>query len=175
MIITFAMQILVLDVPITQGALGVYLAPLPLTPLGVERLFFFIFLAFALLTTILIFAIENSNFGWALVAIREDEDAAEIVGVRTTEGRQCARRRHCRRPLRAAHHVPRADRNVRAGRRDERHRPPAPTLRAGKTDGEERVASSESVRLTPVTGSAPRPDVRPLSPADWCWRSGCAA
>ena len=85
MIITFAMQILVLDVPITQGALGIYLAPLPLTPLGVERLFYFIFLAFALLTTILIFAIEHSNFGWALVAIREDEDAAEIVGVRTTE------------------------------------------------------------------------------------------
>ena len=77
--------ILVLDVPITQGALGIYLAPLPLTPLGVERLFYFIFLAFALLTTILIFAIEHSNFGWALVAIREDEDAAEIVGVRTTE------------------------------------------------------------------------------------------
>ena len=38
-----------------------------------------------MLTTILIFAIEHSNFGWALVAIREDEDAAEIVGVRTTE------------------------------------------------------------------------------------------
>jgi ABC-type uncharacterized transport system permease subunit len=147
MIITFAMQILVLDVPITQGALGVYLAPLPLTPLGVERLFFFIFLAFALLTTILIFAIEHSNFGWALVAIREDEDAAEIVGVRTTEVKWVANALAAAiagGPLRAAHHVPRADRNVRAGRRDERHRPPAPTLRAGKTDGEERVASSES-------------------------------
>jgi branched-chain amino acid transport system permease protein len=85
MIITFAVQILVLDVPMTQGALGIYLAPLPLTPLGVERLFYFLFLGFALLVTILIFAIEHSNFGWALVAIREDEDAAEIVGVRTTE------------------------------------------------------------------------------------------
>ncbi len=85
MIITFAVQILVLDVPFTQGALGIYLAPLPLSPLGLERLFYFLFLAFALLVTMLIFAIEHSNFGWALVAIREDEDAAEIVGVRTTE------------------------------------------------------------------------------------------
>ena len=85
MIITFAVQILVLDVPFTQGALGVYLDPLPLTPLARERLFYFLFLGFALLVTILVYAIEHSNFGWALVAIREDEDAAEIVGVRTTE------------------------------------------------------------------------------------------
>jgi branched-chain amino acid transport system permease protein len=85
MIITFAVQILVLDLPITQGALGIYLAPLPLPPLAVERLFYFIFLALAVLVTLLILAIEYSNFGWALVAIREDEDAAEVIGVRTTE------------------------------------------------------------------------------------------
>lgn len=84
MIITFAVQILVLDVPITQGALGIYMEPLSLTPLGVERLFYFLFLGFALLVTIVVYAIEHSNFGWALVAIREDEDAAEIIGVRTT-------------------------------------------------------------------------------------------
>lgn len=84
MIITFALHILVMDLPITQGALGIYLAPLPLTPLGVERLFYFLFLGFALAVTILVFALEHSRFGWALVAIREDEDAAEILGVRTT-------------------------------------------------------------------------------------------
>jgi branched-chain amino acid transport system permease protein len=84
MIITFAMQILVLDLPFTQGALGIYLQPLPLSPLAVERLFFFIFLGLTLLITVLVYAIEHSNFGWALVAIREDEDAAEIIGVRTT-------------------------------------------------------------------------------------------
>jgi branched-chain amino acid transport system permease protein len=36
------------------------------------------------LVTVLVYAIEHSNFGWALVAIREDEDAAEVIGVRTT-------------------------------------------------------------------------------------------
>lgn len=84
MIITFAAQILVLDLPFTQGALGIYLRPLPLSPLAVERLFYFLFLGLAVLVTVLVYAIEHSNFGWALVAIREDEDAAEIIGVRTT-------------------------------------------------------------------------------------------
>jgi branched-chain amino acid transport system permease protein len=85
LIITFAVQILVLDMPFTQGALGIYLQPLTLTPLGVERLFYFLFLACAVIVTLLVYAIEHSNFGWALVAIREDEDAAEIVGIRTVE------------------------------------------------------------------------------------------
>jgi len=85
MIITFAVQILVLDLPFTQGALGIYLEPLSLSPLGVERLFYFLYLGFAIAVTLLVYVIEHSNFGWALVAIREDEDAAEIIGVRTVE------------------------------------------------------------------------------------------
>lgn len=85
MIITFAVQTVVLDLPVTQGALGVYLQPLRLSPLGVERLFYFLFLGCAFVVTVLVYAIESSNFGWALIAIREDEDAAEIVGVRTVE------------------------------------------------------------------------------------------
>jgi branched-chain amino acid transport system permease protein len=85
MIITFAVQILVLNLPITQGALGIYMQPLGLRPLDVERLFYFLFLAFAAVVTVLVYAIEHSNFGWALVAIREDEDAAEVIGVRTIE------------------------------------------------------------------------------------------
>lgn len=85
MIITFAVQTLVLDMPVTQGALGVYLQPLRLSPLSVERLFYFLFFGCAVLVTALVYAIEHSNFGWALIAIREDEDAAEIIGVRTVE------------------------------------------------------------------------------------------
>lgn len=85
MIITFAVQILVLNLPWTQGALGIYMQPTGLTPLGVERLFYFLFLGLAALVTALVYAIERSNMGWALVAIREDEDAAEIVGVKTIE------------------------------------------------------------------------------------------
>lgn len=85
MIITFAVQILVLNLPFTQGALGIYLQPLALTPIEVERLFYFLFLGLAVLVSALVYAIEHSNIGWALVAIREDEDAAEITGVRTIE------------------------------------------------------------------------------------------
>jgi branched-chain amino acid transport system permease protein len=85
MIITFAVQVLVLNAQVTQGALGIYMQPLPLTPANVERLFYFVFLGFAAAVTVLVYAIERSNIGWALVAIREDEDAAEIIGVRTVE------------------------------------------------------------------------------------------
>jgi branched-chain amino acid transport system permease protein len=84
MIVTFAMQILVLDLPFTQGAIGVFITPLDLSPRATEQLFYFVFLGLAAAMTALIYALENSNFGWALVAIREDEDAAEIIGVRTT-------------------------------------------------------------------------------------------
>jgi len=85
MIITSAIQIAVLAVSFTQGALGIYLPQLELSPRGSEQLFYFIFLGLAAATTGLVYAIEHSNFGWALVAIREDEDAAEVVGVKTTE------------------------------------------------------------------------------------------
>jgi branched-chain amino acid transport system permease protein len=85
MIITFAVQIAVLTLPFTQGAMGVYLPQLEASPRGVEQIFYFVFFALALLTTIVVYGVENSNFGWALVSIREDESAAEIVGVRTTE------------------------------------------------------------------------------------------
>ena len=68
---------------------------LPLTPLGVERLFYFLFLGFAVLVTALVYAIQHSNIGWALVAIREDEDAAEIVGVRTVEVKWAANALAC--------------------------------------------------------------------------------
>ena len=84
MIITFAIQILVFGLPFTQGPMGIFLPPFKLSPLAVERLFYFLFLSLAVVVTLLVYAIENSNFGWALVAIREDEDAAEVIGVKTT-------------------------------------------------------------------------------------------
>ncbi|HXF89653.1 MAG TPA: branched-chain amino acid ABC transporter permease [Xanthobacteraceae bacterium] len=85
MIVTLAVQILALNLRYTQGALGIYMQPLGLSPLNVERLFYFLFLGLAVLVTLLVYAIERSNIGGALVAIREDEDAAEIIGVKTTE------------------------------------------------------------------------------------------
>jgi branched-chain amino acid transport system permease protein len=95
MIITFAVQIVALNAPITQGALGIYLPRLPLTPLGLERLFYFVFLGLAVLVTGLVYLVQHSNIGWALVAIREDEDAAEIVGVRTVQVKWAANALTC--------------------------------------------------------------------------------
>ena len=84
MIVTFAVQILVLDLPFTQGAIGVFVSSLDLDPRTIEQLFYFVFFGAAAAATLLTYAIQHSNFGWALVAIREDEDAAEIIGVQTT-------------------------------------------------------------------------------------------
>ena len=58
-------------------------------------MFYFLFLGFAVLVTALVYAIQHSNIGWALVAIREDEDAAEIVGVRTVEVKWAANALAC--------------------------------------------------------------------------------
>ena len=95
MIITFAVQIVALNAPITQGALGIYLPRLPLTPLNVERLFYFVFLGLAVLVTGVVYLVQRSNIGWALVAIREDEHAAEIVGVRTVPVKWAANALSC--------------------------------------------------------------------------------
>ena len=54
-----------------------------------------LFLGIAVLVTALVYFIEHSNIGWALVAIREDEDAAEIVGVRTAEVKWAANALAC--------------------------------------------------------------------------------
>ena len=54
-----------------------------------------LFLGIAVLVTVLVYFIEHSNIGWALVAIREDEDAAEIVGVRTAEVKWAANALAC--------------------------------------------------------------------------------
>jgi branched-chain amino acid transport system permease protein len=95
MIVTFAVQIVALNASITQGALGIYLPRLPFTPLNVERLFYFVFLGLAVLVTGVVYLVQHSNIGWALVAIREDEDAAEIVGVRTVQVKWAANALSC--------------------------------------------------------------------------------
>ncbi|HZV50913.1 MAG TPA: branched-chain amino acid ABC transporter permease [Candidatus Dormibacteraeota bacterium] len=84
LIVTFAVELVALNAPFTQGSLGIYLKVLPLSPLQTEQLFYFVFLGLMLAATVIVFLIERSHFGWALVAVREDENAAEVLGVRTT-------------------------------------------------------------------------------------------
>ncbi len=51
---------------------------------------YYVILALALLAVILNFAVKNSKFGLGLMAIREDEDAAEVMGVVTPDAKTWA-------------------------------------------------------------------------------------
>lgn len=84
LILAFLMQRLAFNLPFTQGAVGIYLSPI-FPDSGVTlRFFYFVFLGMAVATTLGVRMMERSRFGSALVAIREDEDAANNLGVETT-------------------------------------------------------------------------------------------
>ena len=51
---------------------------------------YYVILALALLAVMLNFAVKNSKFGLGLMAIREDEDAAEVMGVVTPDAKTWA-------------------------------------------------------------------------------------
>lgn len=84
LIITFIVQTVALNWPATQGAIGIFLTPPTTDPRLNETIFFFIYLGLATLLTIGVLVMERSRFGDALRAIREDEDAASIIGIDTT-------------------------------------------------------------------------------------------
>lgn len=84
LILAFLVQRLAFNLPFTRGAVGIYLDPISSDSGLAIRIFYFIFLGMAVLTTLGVRWMEKSRFGIALVAIREDEDAANNLGVRTT-------------------------------------------------------------------------------------------
>jgi branched-chain amino acid transport system permease protein len=84
LILAFLMQRLAFNLPFTRGAVGVYLTPVNSDPGLSSRTFYYVFLGLALIVTLAVRQMEGTRFGFALVAIREDEDAAENLGVRTT-------------------------------------------------------------------------------------------
>ena len=64
---------------ITQGGTGIYLQPLSdLRPL------YYVVLAVAAIMVVLTWKLDNSRLGLKLLAIREDENAAEALGIPTT-------------------------------------------------------------------------------------------
>jgi branched-chain amino acid transport system permease protein len=83
-ILTLAVQSLALVLGITHGALGLYITGLGISPVQATRLFFDLFLALAALAVLLCWLIEQTRWYSALTAIREDEDAAEVLGVPTS-------------------------------------------------------------------------------------------
>lgn len=84
LIITFILQTVALNWPATQGAIGIFLRPATTDPRLNETIFFLIYLALAGGLTIGVMAMERSRFGNALRAVREDEDAASLIGIDTT-------------------------------------------------------------------------------------------
>lgn len=90
LLLTFVVQLFVLNVDFTQGAVGIFIDGFGLEPDTTARVFYFLFLALAVLVSLVVFFVERSRFGFALVAIREDEDAAEVLGVKTTWAKMAA-------------------------------------------------------------------------------------
>lgn len=84
LVLTFVVQLFVLNAGFTRGARGIFFDVLPLTPRESEQLFYFIFLGLAALSVLLAWKVERSKFGFALVSVREDEEAAELLGIKTT-------------------------------------------------------------------------------------------
>jgi branched-chain amino acid transport system permease protein len=84
LILAFLMQRLAFNLPFTQGAVGIFLSPLTSNADQTARIFYFVFLGMAVVTTVAVRTMERHRFGFALVAIREDEDAADNLGVKTT-------------------------------------------------------------------------------------------
>ncbi len=82
-ILTLAVQSLALVLGITHGATGLYITGLGISPIQATRVFFALFLALAALATLACWVIEQTRWYSALTAIREDEDAAEVLGVPT--------------------------------------------------------------------------------------------
>lgn len=74
-------------VGLTNGGSGITLSPALLPPLTVN---YYLMLALAALATVIVARVYHSRFGLELRAIREDEGAAEMVGVNTTRGKLIA-------------------------------------------------------------------------------------
>jgi branched-chain amino acid transport system permease protein len=82
-VLTLALQQLATTLSVTGGANGLYLAS-PTDSLDDSvRLFCVLFLVVAVLTTALCWLVEHTRWLSALTAVREDEDAAEVLGIPT--------------------------------------------------------------------------------------------
>jgi len=83
-----AVETAVINLPkLTKGSIGLFILFKP----GVKNLMFesavayaYVALAFLLLTVFITWLIERSKLGYQLVAVREDEEAAKMLGVPTT-------------------------------------------------------------------------------------------
>lgn len=82
-ILTLAVQSLALVLGLTNGAKGLFITGMGISPTQATRVFFDLFLALAVVTILICWVVERTHWYSALLAIREDEDAAEVLGVPT--------------------------------------------------------------------------------------------
>jgi branched-chain amino acid transport system permease protein len=82
LILGFVVNALARNLSITGGGMGQFAPILPFTGVTLVRVWYFIFFALAILVSLFIYAAERSRLGDALIAIREDEEAATVLGVK---------------------------------------------------------------------------------------------
>ena len=79
-----AMKALVQNLQITEGNSGIYLPMLDLSVQGQYYFFFYAMLATLVVTLLATYLMLNAKLGYSLIAVRENEDAANSVGINTT-------------------------------------------------------------------------------------------
>jgi branched-chain amino acid transport system permease protein len=79
--IAFLAQVATFNITWVGGGYGIQMPALPLPIVQAEAVFYLVFLAIALAVVWWTRRMERSPFGLALLAIRNDEDAAEVFGV----------------------------------------------------------------------------------------------
>lgn len=79
-----AMKALVDNLEITEGNSGIYLPMMDMSVKAQYTFFYFAMLSLLILTLLTTYVILKHKFGYGIRAIREDEDAANTVGINTT-------------------------------------------------------------------------------------------
>ncbi len=81
MILGLAVRSVVVNVPWAGGAEGLWMALPPWDPLAMRRAFYYAMLVVALIAVLTVRAVRLGRMGVGLDAIREDEEAAESIGI----------------------------------------------------------------------------------------------
>lgn len=85
-----AIKALIQNLEITDGNAGIYLPVLDLPVKQQYYFFFYAMLATLVVTLLVTYLLMNAKLGYSLVAIREDEDAANSAGINTTVSKTVA-------------------------------------------------------------------------------------
>jgi branched-chain amino acid transport system permease protein len=85
-----AMKALAQNLDITEGNAGIYLPMLNLTIRHQYWFFYYMMLAALVLTLLITYLMLKAKFGYSLIAIRENEQAADSAGINTTVSKTLA-------------------------------------------------------------------------------------